>query len=164
MRTDEYIKVIEKKRLAEAERHKGNEFMKAKEFDEAITSYTRSIADDDTEPASFSNRALAYLRQKKYTQCIEDSNSCLKLDSKFIKANHRRGKAYQALKKWDLAIRDYQEILERNPDDADINKSMQECRYKLRQAEDAEWDSQPKCEEVIDMDEEEDVLAKAAAA
>ena len=67
MRTDEYIKVIEKKRLAEAERHKGNEFMKAKEFDEAITSYTRSIADDDTEPASFSNRALAYLRQKKYT-------------------------------------------------------------------------------------------------
>jgi tetratricopeptide (TPR) repeat protein len=54
----------------------------------------------------------------------------LELDSKFIKANHRRGKAYQALKKWDLAIKDYQLILERNPEDVDINKSMQECRKK----------------------------------
>ena len=80
--------------------------------------------DDPTEPASFSNRALAYLKQKKYTQCISDSNECLKLDAKFIKANHRRGKAYQALKKWDMAINDYQEILERAPDNADINKSM----------------------------------------
>jgi len=139
--------------------------MKAKEFDEAIVAYTKAITDDPSEPASFSNRALAYLRQKKYTQCVEDSNECLKLDSKFIKANHRRGKAYQSLKKWDLAIKDYQEILERNPDDADINKSMQQCRNELRKIEDREWDSQPKCEEVIDMDEEEETeIAKAAAA
>jgi small glutamine-rich tetratricopeptide repeat-containing protein alpha len=74
MRAEQYTKSIEKKRLAEAERYKGNEFMKSKEFDEAIASYTRAIADDPKEPAAFSNRALAYLRQKKYTQCIEDSN------------------------------------------------------------------------------------------
>ena len=43
MRTQDYVKVVEKKRLAEAERFKGNEFMKSKEFDEAIAAYTRSI-------------------------------------------------------------------------------------------------------------------------
>jgi Tfp pilus assembly protein PilF len=36
--------------------------MKAKEYDEAINSYSKAINDDPTEPASFSNRALAYLK------------------------------------------------------------------------------------------------------
>ena len=36
--------------------------MKSGEFDEAVTSYTKSIALFDQEPAAYSNRALAYLR------------------------------------------------------------------------------------------------------
>jgi serine/threonine-protein phosphatase 5 len=48
----------------------------------------------------------------------------LELDPKFVKAYHRRGKAYQSCNKWDLAIKDYQKILEVEPENADINKSL----------------------------------------
>ena len=48
---------------AEAERNKGNEAMKSKDFDEAIGFYTRSLELDDRQPASFCNRALAFLKK-----------------------------------------------------------------------------------------------------
>ena len=124
--------------------------MKSGEFEDAVSSYTKSINLYSGEPAAYSNRALANLKLKKFSQCIEDSDACLKLDPKFIKAFHRRGKAYQACNKWELAIKDYQTILELEPENVDINKSLRVCRQKLNKIEDAEWEKKPKVEEVVD--------------
>jgi serine/threonine-protein phosphatase 5 len=104
--------------------------MKSGDFEDAVTSYTKSINLYDKEPAAFSNRALANLKLKKFSQTIEDSTKCLELDPKFVKAYHRRGKAYQSCGKYELAIKDYQKILEVEPENADINKSLHLCRQK----------------------------------
>lgn len=55
---------IEKKKLAENEKIKGNEIMKTKEFDLAINHYTISLRYDPYEPTTYCNRALAYIRVK----------------------------------------------------------------------------------------------------
>jgi len=105
--------------------------MKAKEYDEAIAAYSRAIDLNDTEPAAYCNRAMAYLRVKNYARCIDDSNKTLELEPDYVKAFHRRGKAYLATNKFDLAIRDFQYILEKNPEDQDINASLKQARDKL---------------------------------
>ena len=69
--------------------------MKSKEYEEAVECYTKSLEIFE-EASSYSNRAMANLRLKKYAQVIEDSDNALKLDPSYLKAYHRRGKAYLA--------------------------------------------------------------------
>ena len=98
---------IENKRSAEDARYRGNEYMKAKEYDEAINAYTRSIELNPSEAATYCNRAMAYLRTKNYARCIEDADKTLEMEPDYVKAFHRRGKAYLATNKFELAIRDF---------------------------------------------------------
>ncbi len=80
--------------------------MKSKEYSEAVACYTKSLEIFE-EAATYSNRAMANLRLKNYTQTIEDSNNALRLDPNYLKAHHRRGKAYLATRKYELAIEDF---------------------------------------------------------
>ena len=50
--------------MAERERLKGNEALKSKDFDQAITYYSKSIELDPNSYQSFGNRALVYLKKK----------------------------------------------------------------------------------------------------
>lgn len=126
---------VHRKRKAEEDRLKGNEFMKAKEYQEAIDCYTKSL-DIFEEAATFGNRAMANLRLKRYGQVIEDSNEALRIDPNYIKAHHRRGKAYLATKKYELAIKDFQIILAKE-NDKDINKDLMDARAALKKQEEA---------------------------
>jgi tetratricopeptide (TPR) repeat protein len=93
--------------MAENERLKGNEFMKANECAEAVKCYTKSIDYNASEPATYSNRAMAHLKLKDFSKAIDDSNSALALKPDYLKAFHRRGKAYASVNKLDLAIKDF---------------------------------------------------------
>ncbi len=125
-----YAGQLQQKRFAEDERLKGNEFMKSKEYQDAVNCYTKSL-DIMQEAATYSNRAMAYLKLKNYNQVVDDANAALKIDSKYLKAYHRRGKAYFELRKYEQAIKDFQYILEREPDNKDINQSLMDARYRL---------------------------------
>ena len=50
---------------------------------------------------------MAYLKLKEYAKTIEDANKALELKPGYLKAYHRRGKAYQALERYEEAIKDY---------------------------------------------------------
>lgn len=86
------------KRKAENEKNKGNEAVKSKDFEEALQYYSKSIEYNPKLAPSYCNRALVYLKLKNYDECIKDCNRAIGLDSNYIKAYHRRGKANQALK------------------------------------------------------------------
>ena len=109
------IEEIEKKKQAENERLKGNECMKAKEFQEAIACYGKALEICSTDAATYSNRAMAHLKTKEYARALEDAEAAIKLKEDYVKAYHRRGKAYLALNKVEMAIRDFQYILEKEP-------------------------------------------------
>ena len=104
--------------------------MKSKDYQDAVNSYTKSLELME-EAATYSNRAMAYLKLKNYNQVVDDANAALKIDSKYLKAYHRRGKAYFELRKYEQAIKDFQYILEREPENQDINQSLMDARYRL---------------------------------
>ncbi len=50
---------------------------------------------------------MAYLKTKEYARALEDAEAAIKLKEDYVKAYHRRGKAYLALNKVEMAIRDF---------------------------------------------------------
>lgn len=74
---------------------------------------------------------MAHLKLKEYARVIEDSSEAIKLKSDYVKAYHRRGKAYVAVNKIELAIRDFQFILEKEPNNKDAMNELKQARKKL---------------------------------
>ena len=101
------VQEIERKKIAENERLKGNEFVKSKDFKEAVICYTRSIELNEGEAFTYANRAMAYLKLKEYAACVQDASKAIEFKPGYLKAFHRRGKAYQALEKFEHAIKDF---------------------------------------------------------
>lgn len=125
------IEEFEKKKAAENERLKGNECMKAKEYVDAIKCYSRALELHPDDSATFSNRALAHLKTKEYARALEDADAAIKIKEDYIKAYHRRGKAYASLNKLELAIRDFQFILEKEPHNKEAMQEVKNARKKL---------------------------------
>lgn len=75
---------------------------------------------------------MAYLKRKEYPRVIEDSTKAIELKPDYLKAYHRRGKAYQSTNKLELAIKDFQFILESEPQNKEVLKDLEDCRKKLK--------------------------------
>jgi tetratricopeptide (TPR) repeat protein len=118
------VEGIQKKHQAESERLKGNEAVKSKDFSEAVYHYTNSIDLNPKEAFTYANRSMAYLKQKIYANALMDASEAIKLKPGYLKAHHRRGKAYTGLGKYEEAIRDFQYILENEPENKDVNKDL----------------------------------------
>ena len=102
-----FAEKVENKRRAEDSRYRGNEYMKSKDYEEAINEYSRSIDLNPGEAATYCNRAMAHLKMKNWPRVIDDANKTLELQPDYVKAYHRRGKAYLATNKFELAIKDF---------------------------------------------------------
>lgn len=101
------VQQMEKQKIAENERQKGNECVKSKDYKEAVTCYSRSIELNPTEAFTYANRAMAYLKLKEYKNVIADADKAIQIKPGYLKAFHRRGKAYAALNKFEEAIKDF---------------------------------------------------------
>ncbi|KAJ3387763.1 hypothetical protein HDU84_000575 [Entophlyctis sp. JEL0112] len=65
--------------LAEAEKLKGNESFKAKEYDDALQYYTRSLQIKPNQPSLYNNRSLVHLKLNNYEKAEKDSSIALDL-------------------------------------------------------------------------------------
>jgi tetratricopeptide (TPR) repeat protein len=74
---------------------------------------------------------MAYIKMKDYRKAIDDANTALEMKPGYLKAFHRRGKAYAALNEHDLAIKDFQTILESEPENKEVNKDLMAARTLL---------------------------------
>jgi serine/threonine-protein phosphatase 5 len=137
------IEEIEKRKLSENERMKGNECMKAKDYQDAITCYGRALELNPADAATFSNRAMAYLKTKEYARALEDADQAIKIKEDYVKAYHRRGKAYLSLNKIEMAIRDFQFILEKEPHNKEAMQELKGARKKLDDKLDTSKASKP---------------------
>ena len=93
----ELTEKLQNQKIAENERLKGNELIKAKDYKEAVTAYSRSLELNPDEPFTYANRAMAFLKLKNYGNVVNDANDALRLKPGYLKAHHRRGKAFAAL-------------------------------------------------------------------
>lgn len=110
------IKKEDLKKLSPFERavkykEQGNESFKNGKYDAAIELYEKAI---EICPKTniidlsqfYQNRAAAYEQLRKWKNVADDCTQALTLNSKYIKALHRRARAYENLKELELCLED----------------------------------------------------------
>lgn len=58
----------------------------------------------------FANRAACYLELQQFQEAVKDCSSAIDIDGDYLKAWHRRSKAYEGLDDMDRALRDVQKV------------------------------------------------------
>ncbi|KAK2639617.1 hypothetical protein Ddye_027412 [Dipteronia dyeriana] len=112
---------------ANSEKELGNEYFKQKKFKEAIDCYSRSIALSPTAVA-YANRAMAYLKIKRFQEAEDDCTEALNLDDRYIKAYSRRATARKELGKLKESIEDSEFALRLEPQNLEIKKQHAEVK------------------------------------
>ncbi|KAL8545428.1 hypothetical protein ACS0TY_005550 [Phlomoides rotata] len=115
---------------ANSEKELGNEFFKQKKFSEAVDCYSRSIALSPTAVA-YANRAMAYIKLKRFQDAENDCTEALNLDDRYIKAYSRRSTARKELRKLKESIDDAEFALRLEPQNQEIKKQYAECKSML---------------------------------
>lgn len=112
---------------ASSEKELGNEYFKQKKFKEAIECYSRSIAFSPTAVA-YANRAMAYLKIRRFQEAEDDCTEALNLDDRYIKAYSRRATARKELGKYKECFEDAEFALRLEPHNQEIKKQYTEAR------------------------------------
>lgn len=119
------------KEAAQAEKEKGNAFFKEGKYDDAIECYTRGMGADPYNPVLPTNRATSFFRLKKYAVAESDCNLAIALDSNYAKAYARRGAARMALKKYESALEDYENVLKIDPVNVEAQNEIKRIKEAL---------------------------------
>jgi len=118
---------------AEAAKDRGNEAIKTRNFDEAVTQYSHAISLDSKNATYFSNRSTAYAAQKRWQEALADAEKAISLDPKFARGYQRKGQALAGQEKYLDAIKAYQKAVEIEPTNAQIQKLLQEAIQHAQQ-------------------------------
>ncbi|XP_059538647.1 RNA polymerase II-associated protein 3 isoform X2 [Myotis daubentonii] len=137
---------------AHALKEKGNKYFKQGKYDEAIECYTKGMNADPYNPVLPTNRASAYFRMKKFAVAESDCSLAIALNRSYTKAYARRGAARFALQKLEDAKKDYEKVLELEPNNFEATNELK----KIDQALTSKENSHPKeADTVIKSAEEE---------
>ncbi|XP_052251220.1 RNA polymerase II-associated protein 3-like isoform X2 [Dreissena polymorpha] len=129
--TDEEWETERKKQAAVLEKDKGNEYFKKGDYSMAIECYTRGADLDPTNPLLPANRAMALLKQDKFAAAELDCSIALTLDPLYTKAYLRRGTARLGLNKYEEARRDYERVLQLEPQNKQAKSDIELIEKEL---------------------------------
>ncbi|ORX58636.1 U-box-domain-containing protein [Piromyces finnis] len=129
----------------EAEKHKlqGNIFFKREQYEEAIKEYTTAIIKDSGNIVYFTNRALCYIRLKKFEEAINDCQKAIEIDKFSLKGNYLLGQAItessnsparlaEAIQVLKIA---YDQSIKQGKDSNEIGKAILKARNKKYEVE-----------------------------
>lgn len=96
---------------AQAFKNTGNTYFKNGKYDEAIEYYCKAIETCPTEniidlSTFYQNRAAAYELLQKWNSVRDDCSKALDLNPRYVKALHRRARAYDHLKELENCLED----------------------------------------------------------
>ncbi|XP_076950837.1 uncharacterized protein LOC143623933 [Bidens hawaiensis] len=112
---------------ANSEKELGNEFFKQRKYKEAVECYSRSLALSPTAVA-YANRAMAYLKLKRFQEAEDDCTEALNLDDRYIKAYSRRSTARKELGRLKDSKEDADFALRLEPNNQEIKKQYAEAK------------------------------------
>ncbi|KAJ0000077.1 hypothetical protein NQD34_011919 [Periophthalmus magnuspinnatus] len=117
--------------LATREKDKGNEAFRAKDYEEAIAYYSRSISILPTIIAH-NNRAQAEIKLKHWNNAMKDCQRVLKMEPGNIKALLRRATVYTNTGRFETAAEDLRTVLKQEPQNPAALKLLSETELKLQ--------------------------------
>ncbi|CAE1277575.1 SGTA [Acanthosepion pharaonis] len=123
----------EERAEAEKFKNKGNDFMKATKFSEALECYSQAIRLDNTNAVYYCNRAAAYSKLTKHALAIQDCNCALAIDPGYSKAYGRMGMAYLELEDNEQSRECYRKALELDPNNQNYKNNLEMVEQKLRE-------------------------------
>ncbi|XP_020520546.1 RNA polymerase II-associated protein 3 isoform X2 [Amborella trichopoda] len=112
---------------ATSEKELGNDYFKQKKYAHAIECYSRSIALSPSAVA-YANRAMAYLKTRRYEEAENDCTEALNLDDRYVKAYSRRATARKELGKLHASIEDAEFALRLEPNNQELKKQYAEIK------------------------------------
>ncbi|XP_053946390.1 sperm-associated antigen 1 [Anastrepha ludens] len=123
------LTAVERERLAEQYRLRGNDYFRAKEYEKAIEEYDRSITvcPEKAAPAH-NNRAAANIKLKWYTKAIKDCELCLRLEPDNLKARLRLAEATYCDGRRQESYALYMKVLELEPQNPVALKAITQLR------------------------------------
>lgn len=86
----------------------GNRMFLARKYDDAINCYTKAIIKNPSNATYFTNRALCYLKLKKWDQSGQDCRRALDMDQNLVKGHFFLGQSLMELELYDEAIKHLQ--------------------------------------------------------
>ncbi|KAK7573817.1 hypothetical protein V9T40_011008 [Parthenolecanium corni] len=89
-------------------KEQGNKLFSMRHYDQAIGCYTKAIIKNPAVPTYFTNRALCYLKLKRWEQTCQDCKRALDIDSNHVKGHFFLGSALLELESYDEAIKHLQ--------------------------------------------------------
>eukprot|EP00466_Bigelowiella_natans_P008426 jgi/Bigna1/84051/fgenesh1_pg.121_\ len=129
-------------RTSNAFKMNGNKLFKKRDYKGAIAEYTKALEARKDHKAVYTNRALVYLKMKKYTKAIKDCTTVLEIwefleekkskDDIVVKALVRRAQGYRAKKQYQNAVNDLREALSLKPSVPFNSKLLADCERDLR--------------------------------
>eukprot|EP00930_Biecheleria_cincta_P067516 TRINITY_DN5415_c0_g1_i2.p1 TRINITY_DN5415_c0_g1~~TRINITY_DN5415_c0_g1_i2.p1 ORF type:complete len:514 (-),score=136.28 TRINITY_DN5415_c0_g1_i2:75-1616(-) len=126
------LPLAHRKHMADTEKEKGNEAFYSKDYEEAEAYYSRSLHYCPDDPSTWSNRALVRLKLEQPAKALQDCEHALALNSSYMKALHRKGKALYELQRYEEAVKAFQLALLESPGNTQINGDLMVARKKLR--------------------------------
>lgn len=142
------METSEKIEQAEICKAKGTEFLKAEKYQTALGKYRRAAGLLEHEGkmegeqkekrhvvllGTHLNMALCHLKLNDTLEAIKACNKALKLDPHSEKAYFRRGQAYIGCNEFDLACKDFEEVLKIDANNKAARNQLSICAVKLKQ-------------------------------
>ena len=118
------------KELAKEAKLKGNNAFEQKDYKAAIEHYTEAIKNDPSDHIFYSNRSACYACTDEFTRALEDGEKCIMLKTNWSKGYFRKGVALHNLKKYDDAIKAYEEGLKIDPKDYILKEALESAKNK----------------------------------
>ncbi|XP_046854873.1 E3 ubiquitin-protein ligase CHIP-like [Xenia sp. Carnegie-2017] len=113
----------------------GNAYFAKKQYDSAIDCYSKAISKSPDMATLFTNRALCYLKLKKWEQACNDCRHALEIDSNIVKGYYFLGQALLEQQLFDDCITNLQKALDASKKQKsnfgdDIAFSLREAKRK----------------------------------
>lgn len=137
------------------EREKGNEFYRVGDYKDALHHYTNSI-NCHSNVNAYNNRALVYIKLKKYESAINDCNLAIKLEPLNAKAHFRKAQCYEALKQYKEALNSVEVAIEVDPN----NSIGQQLAERLRNQLGIKTTGETKRLTIVEVDNDENKRLK----
>ncbi|CAK5025063.1 unnamed protein product [Meloidogyne enterolobii] len=126
--------VKEKERLAyidpkisEEEKTRGNELFKKGDYPGAMKHYNEALKRNPDNHVLYSNRAACYTKLMEFQRAIDDCDTCIKRDPKFVKAYIRKGAALYAMREYSRAQKAYEDAMTIDPNNQEAIEGFTNC-------------------------------------
>jgi len=109
-------------------KEEGNNYVKSKEYGQAIDAYTRAIKLEPYNHVLYSNRSAAYLNKGDAESALADGLKCTQLNKSWPKGYSRHAAALHSLERYDEAITIYNKGLSICPGDAGLKSGLEDVK------------------------------------